>query len=290
MGTMVRVFRSEEEAGPKTGLDYNLANNAEGSDIRLIWDGSALLPRIGHTVIARYTPGAQPGYYGGLIHSPNNGTDTWDNGDYSWLTVPHPCTDGSVDGDGQRLNPGGDSGETHFWEQAGLDDALDRIASPGGSAVEVEKDVEYILVRKCRQIVGGADDGKYEHVFKIFLPDGTHVQTIRQVIASITDSGANRAFYLGSSDWRKDHPDAGKNDENAYGKWRGFQLYADWLDDEDDEVEMLNDTVNTPQTAAGLATVHYMNQNPTPSDWTDKSGQGNDPRWANDNRPSLWTV
>ena len=32
----------------------------------------------------------------------------------------------------------------------------------------------------------------------------------------------------------------------------------------------------------------YINDNPTPTDVTDKSSAGHDPSWANSNRPTLW--
>jgi hypothetical protein len=40
---------------------------------------------------------------------------------------------------------------------------------------------------------------------------------------------------------------------------------------------------------ANSLTIWYCNMNPTPSDISDKCGAGNNPSWANANRPTLWT-
>ncbi|MEQ1504756.1 MAG: hypothetical protein ABMB14_21135 [Myxococcota bacterium] len=272
-----------------SGLASGLAfpgNGAPESDIRLVWDGADLLPRVGHTVILRYRPAYQDGYYAVAWHSPNDGV--WDSGVYSWGTHPYPGGDGSVNASGQALDGSGSTGTEHYWESAGLGVAADYLASPGGTSVAIVEDVWVVQVRKCRQIVGGPDNGKFEH---IYVPDllGNPTFQIRQLTTTVGSGGADPAFYLGGSDWRATFPfGADQNDETVNGVLRGIQLYDTFLSDADAAIEAANISSDTPVTAAGLASVHYLNQNPTPDDVTDRSGAGHDPSWANAFRPALW--
>ena len=63
-------------------------------------------------------------------------------------------------------------------------------------------------------------------------------------------------------------------------------MFTEPLDLADIQAELAE--TNTPQSAAGAASIWYANINPTPDDVTDKSGEGNDPTWFNANRPALW--
>jgi hypothetical protein len=74
----------------------------------------------------------------------------------------------------------------------------------------------------------------------------------------------------------------------------------DW-DDEDVAVSVMRGSssaaavaiegLNFPTNAtAGIASVWYMNESPTPLDITDKSSAGHTPAWANANRPALYTA
>jgi hypothetical protein len=48
--------------------------------------------------------------------------------------------------------------------------------------------------------------------------------------------------------------------------------------------------VNAPlSTGAGAANIWYLNLSPTPTDISDKSGQGHHPAWVGSARPRLWT-
>lgn len=280
---------------PGTGLNYAPVNQASGGDIALVWDGSNLLPRNEHTAIWRYKPAANTGFYAVAWHSPNTGT--WDGGLYSWGTHPYPASNGAVNSDGARLNGTGSVGTVHYWEQAGLGIASDFLTTPGGSAgLLVVKDQWYVQVRKCRIIVGGGNNGLHQHVF---IPDllGNPSFVIDQWFYDTNSgsipvsgvypgpAGSTPAFYIGASDWTAS---GSTNEETVCGIVRGIQLYNAYLSDTDHALEAANITSNTPVTAAGIAAKWYMNQNPTPSDVTDKSGAGHNPTWRNANRPTLW--
>ena len=48
--------------------------------------------------------------------------------------------------------------------------------------------------------------------------------------------------------------------------------------------------INSPRsTANGASNMWYMNLNPTPSDISDKSGNGHNPAWVGGERPRLWS-
>lgn len=290
---ILAALSDDAEAVTIHGLTFP-SNGVAGGDIRLLWNGANLLPRNEHTAIWRYNPVQQNSYYAVAWHSPNTGA--WDYGIYSWGTHPYPVTSSAVKPTGASQKAGGEGGPVQYWEQAGLGIADDFLTSPGGSAgTLVVKDRWYVQVRKCRIVPSGADAGYMEH---IFYPDliGNPSLVIRQLYYDInsgsipimgvypSNPGANPAFYFGASDWTGN---GSSNDETPSGKLRGIQLYDAWLDDADIALEAAN-TSNSPVTVAGIANVWYFNQDPIPSDVTDKSGSGHNPTWANANRPSQW--
>lgn len=291
---ILAALAEEPDAATITALSFP-SNGVSGGDIRLVWDGANLLPREEHTAIWRYNPVQQSGFYAVAWHSVNTGS--WDGGEYSWGTHPYPDANGTVDAGGRRQNGTGSVGAVHYWEQAGLGIADDFLTSPGGTnGLLVVKDHWYVQVRKVRIVPSGADSGLMEH---IFIPDliGNPSFVIRQFFYSLNDNppiaevgvypgpaGSTPAFYFGASDWTASGT---ANDETPSGKLRGIQLYDAWLADADVALEAAN-TSNTPVTVAGIANVWYMNQNPTPTDVTDKSGAGHNPTWANANRPTEW--
>ncbi len=282
----------------QTGLDCNLSNGQAGSDVAVVWDGANLLPRYPHTAIWRYYPRQQNGYYAVGWHSPNDGPGGWDDGAYSWGTHPYPVSPGSVNSEGARSGSYG-SGDIHYWENAGVGVAEDWLTSPGGAGgLLVTKSQWYVQVRKCRIVPSGPDIGLTEH---IFIPDliGNPSFVIRTFyhepitgnpVPGIYPSGAGAhpAFYIGASDWAAS---GSANDETVSGIIRGIQLYNDFLSDADHATEAANDSVNAAQTSAGQAALHYINQNPTPSDITDKKsgGTAHTPSWRNANRPILYS-
>lgn len=281
---IVAALAEEPQAATIYALNWDKDNTQANSDIRLKWDGSNLLSRTAHTAIWRYNPRQQTGYYVVAWHSPNTGS--WDGGAYSFGTHPWPGSDCATNANGQALNGTGSSGTAHCWEVAGTGGAVDwLISGPGlgsGTGITVTKDIWYVQARRVR--TGGSCGSDYEHSY---FPDllNNPSQVINVCLASITGAGSTPAFYFGSSDWSAS---GSTNEETLGGKLRGIQLYSTGLSDADIATEAANITSNTPQTSAGISNVWYMNQNPRPSDVTDKSGAGHDPSWVNANRPTEW--
>lgn len=266
-------------AGGSTGLVFP-SNGMYNSDIRLLWNGSNLLPRTSHTAIwkARYVK--QAGYYAVTWHSHNDGS--WHANSYEFGAHPYP-TNGNVDSSGQSLGGTGSSGNEHYHEIAGTPGARDWIASPGpGKTIPLVTDVWVTQARTC-EVVGGTT---LRHTY---WPDISRPDVfIRQEIplSNLIAGGASAAFYFGASDWTAS---GSTNSETPSCTLRGLALFSAALSISDIAAEAASES-NSAQTAAGRAAVWYINKNPTPSDVADKSGSGRNPLWANANRPGLYTA
>jgi hypothetical protein len=271
-----------------TALEFP-SNDEAGSDIRIIWDDTVLLPRHSHTAIwkAKYTQ--QVGYYAWAWHSANTGS--WVP-NYGYGTHPYPTdnesspTYNSSDGQytGLLYSGGGIDGDIHHHELA---DGRDIIAC-GSSITECGGAITPLSVSDgtwLTQARVAYEDGS--DTVHIYWPDlvgnpSKKLVAIKTTSTITGSAGSTPAFYFGASDWTAS---GGANDETPSGQFRFFKLFDTDLSLSDIQTEAAYEG-NTAQTAAGLANTWYMNINPTVSDVTDKSGEGNDPSWANANRPS----
>ncbi len=263
-----------------TGLDFP-PNHMPGSDARLVWSGSDLLPRTSHTAIwqARYVQ--QNGYYAVAWHTSNDGT--WHASLYEYGTHPYPTT-GTVDATGQSTGGTGGEGAVHYYEIAGLG-ASDFIASPGpGPTYPLATDV-WVTQARTAEPVG--DQVRHRYWPDLAAPDA-FIEQLAPLdgIAEATASAVSPAFTLGGSPWTGDGT---SNGESPAAVLRGFALFAVPLAIDDIVAEATSES-DAPVTAAGAASVWYINKNPTPDDVGDKSGTGRSPVWANDQRPELWVA
>lgn len=76
-----------------------------------------------------------------------------------------------------------------------------------------------------------------------------------------------------------------QSNEIMNGIIRGIAVYSGNLSLSD----TLSEASSPLSTNAGISSVWYLNQNPTPSDIGDKSGRGHNPSWVGSGRPSLWS-
>jgi hypothetical protein len=81
----------------------------------------------------------------------------------------------------------------------------------------------------------------------------------------------NPAMFFGDTLWQT---------ERYCGILRGFQYYDALL-----TTQQIADEIATP---GSVRTPWYLNLNPTPSDISDKSGNGNNPKWYSAAKASLW--
>jgi hypothetical protein len=240
--------------------------------------GANLLPRTRHTAIwkARYVQ--QTGYYAVTWHTSNDGA--WHASTYEFGAHPYP-TGGTPDSNGQSLDGGANGGTTHYYEIAGLG-ASDFIASPGpGSTFPVVKGVWVTQARTCEVINGTT----LRHTFWPDISQPTRFIRQEQPLANLA-TPTNPAFIFGCSPWTAS---GGVNWETPGAVLRGFKLFSAALSIADITTEA-NSGVDSAVTSAGQTSVWYINENPTPTDVSDKSGAGHSPGWANGNRPLLYTT
>jgi hypothetical protein len=249
---------------PETGLVFPSNTGVAANTVQMRFTGANLLPAYPATYIFRYRPVQQTGYYT---------TFFWARGD----NVFGGGTDGYY---GCHPYPqGGSSGTAHNWEIS--IEGADKITSDTGVSTVVTKNAWYTQAVTVRVVNGDEIECK----FYWDLNDPT------KVITYITGNTVNYAtkfgvpspcLVFGDAPWQP-------GNEALSGTLRGLQIYSTNLSLSDILVEAANGSVNTPQTTAGQASVWYMNQNPTPTDISDKSGEGHNPAWYNANRPTLYT-
>lgn len=259
------------------------SNATAGSDIRIVWSGANLLPRVGHTAIWKANYVQHTGYYAVTWHSPNTGT--WDNGAYSFGAHPYPC-DGTYEVAGQASVPTGGSGTVHYYETAGFGGA-DYISKPSSLGTQqslVTTKSQWVTQARKTEDIGG---GTCRHWFYPDLVNNSGMVIIQDWPIASMGSPSAPAFYIGASDWRTNTPSSGQNDETPSGIIRGIKLFNAALTLSDIQSESLSES-NSPVTSAGTSALWYMNVSPTPTDVSDKSGAGHNPSWANANRPTLW--
>lgn len=268
-----------------TGLIFP-GNGAAGSDIRLVWSGANLLPRTAHTAIWLMNYSQQNAYYATFWHSHNDGA--FHGSMYEYGTHPYPSSGNRNPVSG--LDAGNaTSGAAHRHEIAGLG-AGDWISTPdpsgiGNPSLSLVTGQFLLQMRKC-EIIGGTT---LRHTFyPDMIGNPTFSIVVDQPLANL-NTPTNPAAYWGCSDWRSGQPSSGRNDETTFGILRGLKMFSTGLTFADGLTEGQN-TGNSPVTAAGIASVWYMNVNPTPTDVSDKSGAGHNPVFANANRPTLYTV
>lgn len=66
---------------------------------------------------------------------------------------------------------------------------------------------------------------------------------------------------------------------------RGMQVYNVALS----LADIQSESITPLSTTAGQNNIWYLNENPIPTDITDKSGMGNNPEWVGSERPALWS-
>jgi hypothetical protein len=242
------------------------SNGEANSDALLKFTGSARPNTVEVTYIRRVYYIQQTGFYATM-----------------WVTE----SDGGFDADGRYYGthpypgPSGSSGTTHKFEIGA--EGLDWYEAPyiNGVANDVTKSQWYTQATRVRMVSS-------DRVVDFFwdLPDTTKKIT-RTTVSSELVTLSDGMLCYGNSPWSTSG--GGVNVESHSGHLRGLQHYNIALSGADIITESNNHTINTPRTAAGLANVHYMNQSPTPSDVTDKSGLGHNPSWLNAYRPTLYS-
>ena len=121
--------------------------------------------------------------------------------------------------------------------------------------------------------------GNKHHIYYWNLPETGATYYVTQNVADpYGDDPPNEPVVMvGDAAWNP-------GNEIFYGVLRGFQIYSKAL-----SIADILDEIDSPlSTADGAAYIWYLNLNPTPTDIADDSGEGHNPAWVGEGRPTLW--
>jgi hypothetical protein len=174
---------------------------------------------------------------------------------------------------------GGSSGTDHNWEVS--IETGDDITDENANDTTVTKGQWYSQAATCADV--GGNDITVNFYWNLTV-------NTNRLIAHTTNSDVllnlptNPGLFFGDAPWSP-------GNELLSGRLRGVQVYESVLTLT--QIEALaameyDADVLSYCTAQSITSLWYLNMNPTPSDVTDKSGNGNDPTWTNANRPTLW--
>lgn len=256
----------------QAGLVFPSNGQANGN-IQLDWS-TTVVPRFSHTAIWRYKPVQQTSYYALVWHSRADGT--WDapNARYVFGTHFYPC-DGRVNTDGTAVAL---DVNLHCHEIADGNDVIKTPPASGDVTPFSAWGTWLLQARKCVQV--GSD---YVHTFWPDIENNPSLSIVWTRPTSDYPSPPSLGFYFGASKWTAS---GNTNSECPSGTLRSVMLFNEGLSLAEIQAHGAR-TANL--TTAIDARCVYSNISPTPTDVTDKSGAGNNPSWANANRPTLWT-
>jgi len=212
------------------------------------------------TYIWRYYPRSQASYYTTFFWG-NDGEFRWDGGKSNTYYGAHPYPYPAP-----HFVPPDQIGP-RYWE-----------ISVGGLDVLSKTPVEYNRWHTQALRVWSDWFGRKHHEFYWDLPDTTKVIRHTESSQYGNKNPPAPALTFGDAPWNP-------SNEIMDGVLRGIQVYADKLELSD----ILEESAKPLSTNAGVASVWYMNLNPTPTDISDKSGRGHQPEWVGPERPRLWT-
>jgi hypothetical protein len=245
--------------GTITGLDFPGVGTVRGfyfSSPPAIYGASGA----GLTYIWRAYPRQQAGYYTTFFWNGNN--TTFSGGNYYGMH-PYP-------------NPP-PSGTAHLWE----------IAVEAQDFTNGTTAYDQWFSQAAR--VWGDVNAVKEHYFYWNLPNTDSGNIVHRQSDSSINNGAfpSPVISFGDAPWNQ-------GVETYYGIIRGIQIYDVLL-----TTSQINQLVGLDTDAAvlakctelGISAPWYLNVNPTPSDISDKSGNGHDPSWWNSgSKPSLYSA
>ncbi len=218
------------------------------------------LPIYPATYIWKCKPRQQNGYYTAFFWGNDDGQGTlstflWtSSGGADTYYGAHPYPD----------NP--PNGSTHKWEIS-----VEQDDFVNGTVVYDRWYTQALRV--------WADANGKHHEFYWDLPntDSSHMVTRTSPPSWGNTNPPSPALTWGDAPWNP-----GKEVWN--GIIRGIQIYSTNLS----VADILKEANAPVSTAAGAANVWYLNVNPTPTDISDKSGNGHNPAWVGPERPMLW--
>lgn len=215
----------------------------------------------GVTYVWRAYPRRQAGYYTAFFWGNDDGRN--DLGTFLWMP------DGSADsyyGAHPYPNPA-PSGTNHKWE----------ISIEQGDYLNGDVVYDRWFTQVLRVWVDAQGRKHHEFFWDWPATDPAHVVERISAAAWGTNTPPAPALTWGDAPWAP-------GNEVWNGVLRGLQIYASALSGPD----IAGEIAQPGSTAAGQASIWYLNLNPTPADISDKSGRGHHPAWVGPLRPTLW--
>jgi hypothetical protein len=218
----------------------------------------------GVTYIFKVLPKQHVGYYTTFFWANDDGKGEFDT--FTWkdnFTVAdtyygmHPYPDS-----------GTSDGTTHRWE----------ISLMGGDLTNGTVDYGRWHTQAVRVWRGASGSKHHEFYWDLPFTDPAHVVTAEGSATYGEVNPPQPALTFGDAPWQPGR-------ELCSCILRGIQIYSSLLS----LAEIQNEIASPLSTAAGRASIRYLNVNPTPTDISDKSGRGNHPAWVGPLRPSLWS-
>jgi hypothetical protein len=239
------------QAAPLSGLDFP-SNGQTYADIRFHFTGAALQPMYPATYIWRVKLRQQSGYYTTFFWGPDGGF----TGTSYYGCHPYPDGDSKADS------------RAHKWELSIYGN--DYVDDANGNSTQLGYDTWKT------QAFRAFDNGTNKvHEYYWDLPDTTKV--IRVLLGRDYGPPPNPALTFGDAPWKV-------GNERLSGILRGIQTYSASLSVKD----ILAEAASPRATAAGEASLWYLNLDPRPEDIADKSGKGHDPGWVSATRAGAW--
>lgn len=244
-----------------TGLDFpgNVNWPSRSPDVILVWRaGVSTAPppwtaSSQFTFIQRVRPRRQEGgYWAGLFYA--QWATRWDPTSRYFGSHPYPSNAESANSSGWG---------PWYWELSisGADVFEDDPASPAHGLVTYDRDYVQVTTVSGNVVTFHWDWPNRDRVIATTV--GPRYQ----------QTPTDPAIIIGAVPWNAGH-------ENYSGVIRGLQFYDTLLTQDQIDLELA--------TPGSVRKPWYLNLNPTPTDVSDKSGNGHHPGWANGNRPGLW--
>jgi hypothetical protein len=237
---------------PITGLIFP-SNGEADNDIRFVLTGADLLDPFPATYIWRVNNVQQNGYYTNFFWGPD-GSFTG-AGYYGF----HPYPDSPP------------SGSTHKYE----------ISANGADYVTGSPAITVDAWRTQAAVVTNSGGNVTLTYYYDLSSLSNKIETTFNGYAAGFPPAGTPALIWGGAPWNT-------GNECLSGTLRGIQVYNSALSEANiAAAAALNNDADV--LALGLDP-WYLNMNPTPSDISDKSGNGHDPAWSTANRPTLYTA
>lgn len=242
-------------SGTRTALSFPSNGDSPASFIAMILNDSNLPPAAPLTIMWRYRPRQQTGFY--IVCASAQGDGGFSGANYR-IATPYPPT-------------GGSGGEDHKWSIGDL--GTDYYVDSNSNNTDVIKDGSWYAQAFLLETVGG--DGVLKFYWDLLEDTGRIIEK--------TDSGSPIAHHANSPEIIFGDARWAALAERLSGEIRGFEIYTSLISTthlvalsalESDAAVLDYCTANS------ISAPWFLNINPTAADITDKGGSGHDAEWV----------